>query len=256
MFIKRRNRYFAALTHLCISMAVFSLFIFMLLKYWYPAPFFSASGGWQGLRIVATIDIVLGPLLTMILFSPGKPNRELVIDLSVVAIMQIIALSWGIYTVSQQRPVAVAFLDNFFYTVSAQVLIDQGINLQQLKKFGPKLPVYVYIKKPDTPEALELFKKNTVDKKLPPIHNINYYRPMKKHLDKIYQHELNINEIIANNNDMKIEILALMKNRANPMEALLEYHYIGLVSRYRKIVLVFNKSDEIIGYASGPYTVN
>ena len=55
---------------------------------------------------------------------------------------------------------------------------------------------------------------------------------------------------------MKTEIMALMKNKGDPVEALLEHHYIGLVSRYHKIVLVFNKSDEIIGYASAPYTVN
>ena len=150
MSTKRPNRYLAFAIHLCISMMIFSLFVFVLLQFWYPAPFFSASGGWQGLRIVAIIDIVLGPLLTLVIFSPGKPRRELVSDLSLVTIMQITALCWGIYTVHQQRPVAVAFLDDSFYTVPAQALADQGIDPQQLKKFGSRLPVYVYIDKPDT----------------------------------------------------------------------------------------------------------
>ena len=55
---------------------------------------------------------------------------------------------------------------------------------------------------------------------------------------------------------MKAEIMALMNNFDDPEKALLQHHYIGLVSRYRKIVLVFDKSDKIIGYASAPYSVN
>ena len=252
MSTKRRNRYLASAIHLCISILVFSLFVFVLLQFWYPAPFFSASGGWQGLRIVAFIDIVLGPLLTLVLFSPGKPHRELVIDLSLVAIMQITALFWGIYTVYQQRPVAVAFLDYSFYTVPAQDLLDQGIDLQQLNKFGQSLPVYVYINKPNTAEALEQLKQETIDKNLPLTHNLNYYKPVDEHLDEIYRHNLDINEIITKNSDMKAEILALMKDKGDLDKALSEHHYIGLVSRYQNIVLVFDKTDSIIGYASAP----
>ena len=256
MFLKTRNRYLASAIHLCISLFVFSLFVFVLLHFWYPAPYFSASGGWQGLRIVAFIDIVLGPLLTLVIFNQTKPKKELIFDLSLVAIMQITALCWGIYTVHQQRPVAVAFLDNSFYTVPAQELVDQDIDLQQLKKFGSRLPVYVYIDKPDTPEALKQFKQATIDKNIPPIHNPDYYAPIDEHLDEIYRHNLDINGIISNNSNMKAEIMALMKNKGDPVEALLNHHYIGLVSRYRKIVLVFDKTDSIIGYASAPYTIN
>ena len=252
MFLKKRNRFLASAIHLCISIVVFSLFVFVLLQFWYPAPFFSASGGWQGLRIVAFIDVVLGPLLTLVIFSPGKPRRELVFDLSLVAIMQISALFWGIYTVHQQRPVAVAFLDYSFYTVSAQDLLGQGIDLQRLNKFGSSLPVYVYIDKPDTAEALEHLKQETIDKNLSIIHNPNYFKPINEHLDEIYMHNLDINEIISINSDMKAEIMALMKNKGDLSIALGQHHYIGLVSRYRNIVLVFDNTGSIIGYASSP----
>lgn len=252
MSTKRRNRYLAFAIHLCISMVIFSLFVFVLLQFWYPAPFFSASGGWQGLRIVAFIDVVLGPLLTLVLFNPAKPKKELIFDLSLVAIMQITALCWGIYTVHQQRPVVVAFLDYSFYTVPAQALVEQDIDLQQLKKFGSRLPVYVYINKPDTPDALEQFKQATIDINLPSIHNLDYYAPVDEHLDEIYRHNLDINEIISNNSNMKADIMALMKNKGDLDKALSVHHYIGLVSRYQNIVLVFDKTDSIIGYASAP----
>lgn len=255
MLIKSRNRYFAFAIHLFISLAIFSLFVFVLLQFWFPEPFFSASGGWQGLRIVAIIDVVLGPLLTLYLFNPAKPDKELIFDLSMVAFMQISALCWGIYTVHQQRPVAVAFLDYSFYTVPAHELTGQGFDLQELKKFGPSLPVYVYINIPatNTPEGLERFKQASIDKKLPPIHIPDYYEPIDEHLDEIYKHNLDVNDIISNNSDMKAEIMELMKNKGETAEALLEHHYIEVVSRYRKIVLVFDNTGTIIGTASAPY---
>lgn len=256
MLIKTNSRILAAFIHLCISLAVFSLFIFILLFYWYPAPFFSASGGWQGLRIVALIDVVLGPLLTLVLFSPKKPNKELITDLSLVAIMQIAALCWGIYTVYQQRPAAVVFLDYSFYTVPAQDLASNGIKLEELKKYGDNLPVYVYIDKPDTIEGLEKFRNDVLEHSLSPLHNLKYYSPITKHFDDIYQHNLDINEVMAANSEMKAEIMALMADKTDPEAALLEHHYIGLVSRYRNIILVFDKTNKIIGYASTPFSLN
>ncbi len=250
MFIKTHKRYIAATVHLCLSMAIFSLFVFILMYFWYPAPFFSASGGWQGLRIVAIIDIVLGPLLTLVLFSPDKPYRELATDLSLIATIQITALCWGIYTVHQQRPVAIAFLDYSFYTVPAQALVDQGIDLQQLSKFGSELPVYVYIDKPDTPKGLEQFKQTTIDKGVSPIHNPDYYKPINEHFNDIYQHNLNINQIITSNSDIKTDIMALMAHNNQSSDFLHDYHYISLVSRYQNIILVFDRTNQIIGHAS------
>ncbi|MEJ2399037.1 MAG: hypothetical protein P8Z67_12590, partial [Gammaproteobacteria bacterium] len=91
-------------SHLGISFLIFLIILYFIIFKWYPFPFFSTDGGWQGIRIIIGVDLVLGPLLTLIVFKPGKPGLKF--DLSVIAIMQAGALAWGIWTVHHQRPIA------------------------------------------------------------------------------------------------------------------------------------------------------
>ena len=51
------------------------------------------------------IDLILGPLLTFLIFNPLKSLREKIFDLSCVALVQLLALVYGFYTIYQQRPV-------------------------------------------------------------------------------------------------------------------------------------------------------
>lgn len=104
--------------HLFISLMVFSTLVALMLVYWFPGDLFFMDGGWEGLKLVAMVDLVLGPALTLILFKPGKPGLKL--DLSVIAAMQIAALGYGFYTTYHHRVVAVVFADNEFATVSAK----------------------------------------------------------------------------------------------------------------------------------------
>lgn len=88
-----------------------------MLMWWFPGELFFIDGGWQGLKIVALIDLVLGPMLTLVLYKPGKPS--LVFDMSCVAAFQILALAYGFYATYHQRTVAVVFADRNFTTLSA-----------------------------------------------------------------------------------------------------------------------------------------
>jgi hypothetical protein len=71
---------------------------------WFPHPFRSLAGGTKLFFIVMGVDIVCGPLLTFVLFNPAKPKRELFTDLSLVVVLQLAALAYGIWTVYQARP--------------------------------------------------------------------------------------------------------------------------------------------------------
>ena len=99
----------AALTPFLLSILIFLVVVILLVFFWYPAPYFNASGGWQGLKIAASIDLVLGPLLTFIIFNPKKRKTKLTGDLIVIAIMQLRALTYGVTTIFQQRLIAVVF---------------------------------------------------------------------------------------------------------------------------------------------------
>ena len=68
-----KQKALASSIHFFASLLVFSIFVYVLLTQWYPEPFFNASGGWQGLKLVILVDLVLGPLLTLIVYNRKKP---------------------------------------------------------------------------------------------------------------------------------------------------------------------------------------
>ena len=114
----RPTRGVAFIIHLALSVLIFSSLVAVMLIYWFPGDLFIMDGGWEGLKLVAMVDLVLGPALTLILFKPGKPGLKF--DLSVIAAVQIAALGYGFYTTYDQRTVAVVFAENQFTTVSAK----------------------------------------------------------------------------------------------------------------------------------------
>ena len=55
-------------------------------------------------------DLALGPLVSLVIYNSRKSRRELVFDYSVVAVVQIAAMVYGVYVVAESRPVYIAFL--------------------------------------------------------------------------------------------------------------------------------------------------
>lgn len=111
------TRFRAAQLHLLISAIVVSAVLAFAIVTWYPPPLFSAAGGKTILMIMAGIDVVLGPLLTLLVFRPGK--RSLRFDLICIAVLQVCALTYGVYTVFMARPVFLVFAVDRFEVVTA-----------------------------------------------------------------------------------------------------------------------------------------
>ena len=71
---------------------------------WFPYPYRQLANGTELFFLIMGVDIVCGPLLTLVLFNPAKPKRELLMDLSLVVALQLAALAYGIWTLHQARP--------------------------------------------------------------------------------------------------------------------------------------------------------
>lgn len=106
------SRWKAAGLHLSVSVVVAAVASGLLLGVWYPPPYFQADGAGKLLALVVGVDVSIGPLLTLLVFKSGK--RGLKLDLSVIAILQTIALVYGFHVLVGSRPVfMVAALDRF-----------------------------------------------------------------------------------------------------------------------------------------------
>ena len=123
--LRSYNRYQAALGHAFFSLIIFAILGYLVYFCWYPQPLFAIDAGWQGLRILAFVDFVLGPLITLFIFNPQK--KELFKDLAIVALIQISALSYGVYHVYQSRPAIVVYADNQYRTIALSQLEFQNL---------------------------------------------------------------------------------------------------------------------------------
>jgi hypothetical protein len=155
MIITRLNRFQAAGIHFGISFGIFLVCLVLVFTVWYPGILSQVDDGWhRALLLIAGVDLVLGPLLTLIVFNPAK--KSLKFDLSVIAVTQLAALIAGLYTVHTTRPLALytALPAAGFDTLYAnQVNAETRAFLQasanklyyyapdgNLNPFGPKTP--------------------------------------------------------------------------------------------------------------------
>lgn len=139
-----RARIRASLLHLGLCILVAMAVAALVLLVWYPAPYHSISGGLHLLTIVLAIDMVLGPVLTLLVYRTTKSRRELVLDFSLIALLQVGALGYGLWTVYTARPVHLVFEYHRLAVVHAAEVTEAELGLaplawQTLPKTGPTL---------------------------------------------------------------------------------------------------------------------
>lgn len=95
--------------HFGICLLVAAIVAALVLFVWYPHPFRQVMGGMTLFTLVVCIDVVCGPLLTFVLANPAKKRTERILDFSLIGLIQIAALCYGMYVVYQARPAILAF---------------------------------------------------------------------------------------------------------------------------------------------------
>lgn len=128
--------------HLGISLVVLGALLYVLFYYWFPGYLFDTDGGWQALRVIAGVDIILGPLLTLIAANPVKSTRELRMDFSLIGIIQICALSAGTWLAWDNRPYAMLWYDGVVYSLPWSALRDENSALDGIRRSGDTLPIH------------------------------------------------------------------------------------------------------------------
>jgi len=114
-----KDRVKASGIHLGISLTIALLAALLVFGIWYPYPYREISGGRELFLIVMMVDVILGPLITLAVFNRAKPVRELKRDLTLVALLQLAALGYGMWTVFVARPVHMVFEYDRFRVVHA-----------------------------------------------------------------------------------------------------------------------------------------
>lgn len=139
-----RDRLQASGAHLVISLVIAALAALLVLGVWYPYPYREISGGRELFFLIVTVDVILGPLITLAIFNRKKPWPVLRRDLLVISLIQMSALVYGLHTVYITRPVHLVFEYYRFNVVHAidvpqEMLAKAPADVETMPVFGPTL---------------------------------------------------------------------------------------------------------------------
>ena len=136
------SRWRASFIHLLISLLIVGSVAAYVIYFWYPIPLLPMAKADKLLIMVGGIDLIVGPLLTLIVYKQGK--KTLKMDLSIIAIIQAVFLSMGLYTLYQSRPVYLVATNQIFNLVFANEIVAEDLakadsKYQHLTIMKPKL---------------------------------------------------------------------------------------------------------------------
>ncbi|MFL9808080.1 MAG: type IV pilin accessory protein [Pseudomonas sp.] len=190
----------AFLMHLAVSAVIALLVVLLVFYIWYPAPLHEALGVTDIFLLLLLVDVILGPLLTLMVFKTGKST--LIVDLAVIACLQLAALSYGLWTVAEGRPAWIVYNVDRFDVVT---VVD--IDNRQLEEAFPQYrnapwtgPLWVGATKPDAPEQRSNILFEAVQGGSDIAQRPNLYRPLTEMTEAIRQHAQPLERLNDTNN--------------------------------------------------------
>lgn len=241
----------AAMIHLLVSVFVVSLLILGALWCWYPNPYRLVAGGYHLMGILVAVDVVCGPLLTLVLFNPLKGRRETMADMLLIAGIQLAALVYGVNTAFEARPLYLVHEVDRFRVISHPDYL--GVDVKPvLEMLPPEIaprwyrgPVTVGIREPANNEERQTVMLDSVsggrDYSQRPDFYIPYddtYRP------KVVRHARPLRMLIERYPQAAVEAAAVLQRYDVPMDKALFLP----VQHKQDWVVVMDQSARILGF--------
>ncbi len=138
----------AGAIHLGGSAVLLTMYLALVIGVWYPSPFLQLEEGWRVMLILIGVDLAAGPLLTTIVYRPGKPGLRF--DLTVIVTVQLMLFAWGTFVTFEERPAYVVFNIDRFTILSTEDVDTEGVDNPFLAAPHAERPLMVYMRPPQT----------------------------------------------------------------------------------------------------------
>ena len=171
------SRWKAFAIHLACSILALGGVLAALVWIWYPPPLFAASGVQQFASIFVAVDMVIGPLLTLVIYRHGK--RGLRFDLACIGLAQFLAFLYGLNVVRETRPVYFVASEDRITMMTANMLdpADRS-NAPPEYRSDPWLwTKLVAVVEPENPVEFGGRLTRTLNTGYPPEATPHYYEP-------------------------------------------------------------------------------
>ncbi|HTC16333.1 MAG TPA: hypothetical protein VK695_11075 [Steroidobacteraceae bacterium] len=228
--------------HLLGSACALSLVLGVLYLGWYRWPGWYLSSALHIVGIVVMVDLVLGPTLTLIVASAGKPRRELTRDIGMIVVVQLAALIYGGYTLWSGRPLYYAFSVNCLEMVQASDIEadERTLAHQQNPSFAPRwssLPRWIWAPLPENKEAANKIVSGTLFGGKDVIEMPRYFRPWNQGLPKLREQLTPVNNLIFLTKEERKAMSARMAARGLRPDA---HNVLIMWGGSRRLVAVFD----------------
>ena len=237
-----------ALRHALVSLLVAglsALFVFGLL---YPPPTSAMLGVGSIFLLLLGVDVVCGPLLTLLLANPAKPQRERWLDFSLVGLVQLAALLYGLHSLWAARPVVLAFEVDRLVIASAnevqtETLSQAPAELQSLPWWG-----VLQVGTRNAKDSNEFFESTNMGLGgISPAMRPHWWLPWDSAQAGIQERAKPVAELLARRPQAASVLQAAMAETGLPVQQL---RYLPLTSSKTKDwVALLNTEGRIVGYA-------
>jgi hypothetical protein len=236
MGLSAKNRYQAFGVHFLVSLCIIINFSYLIFAHWYPEPFFSADGGWSVFRMVIIVDLVLGPVLTFVIYKPGK--KGLKFDLTAIATAQVVALIYGGGILYQERPAYLTFSVDRFVLISEGDIDTSKIKTPELLVKDSKTPRPVFAQLPSDPIEQRKIMDEVLEGKPDLEFRAEYYETFSENLPKVLAKSKDINEFKKLSPQYSAKIDSFLSNHCID-----DCAFLPLVGKKRDILLAISKKD-------------
>lgn len=142
--VRLKAAFKVAQIHASFTLLVAMLAAWLVFFVWFPGAYRHMAGGTELFTLIIFVDAVCGPLLTLVLFSPKKSKLDLLTDIGLVAVIQLVALGYGMATLWEVRPLYLSHEFDRFKVVSLSDLRGEttdGLSDDLRPKFlkGPQI---------------------------------------------------------------------------------------------------------------------
>ena len=229
--------------HIAASVAVVGCIGGLMLWLWFPQPWFIHDGGWWVYQIILAVDVVLGPLLTLIVFRRGKPGLRR--DMTFIIALQLGALAYGASTMYQYRPAFVVYGEGNLFTVTWNEVRRGTKDVDRLAQFTPaRGPGFVMLRTPTNPKERLVFRTLRTSDGPSIVSRGDYYDHMTDaDWQDLFTRGPSLEDLARQDPAIREDVERFKARNSRPMEQL---GFVAVVCRREVIMLIFDRSTRTI----------
>lgn len=207
---------------------------------WYPDPYLYLNAADRILLVLIGVHVIVGPILTLIVFKPGKPGLKM--DMVTIVTVQFLALLYGTAILYQERPLFLVFAVDRFELVTASEIDINEIRYPELKELPVVGPGIAVAQQPLDPKIrqeilLDVVLRGGADIERRP----SLYEPLSLHKDRVVASSAALEKLMVTETDRARLREFLARHNARPND----FAYLPLVGKVpdRDMLLAVKKSN-------------